>query len=557
MKLNKYILALPAAALAFAACDDYLDVTPANTLTTESFYQTPAQAEQGLNGVYHDILPASHHIYLLSECRSDNSYMESDTERDFSLIAWFDPNIVNMAEIDLAWTDYYKCIAHACTFLEQIDKINGFSKESIREQMKGEAYFLRAFSYFELVRYFGNIPVFDHTPSPNEGWSTPQSPASEVYKQIIADLEEAEKLLTDSPVDFRGNACQGKPTRTAAKAMLGRVYMTMAGFPLNDASKKDLAIAKFEEVLSAAGIAKGTKGTPTKYWAKDAKEWAGMFLHENDNKYFIWEIQYADNNVNATNNASNTGNTAVFEMQPFPTDYSFYPGRIFGNHIYVAHDIQKEYGHIYKAGENFGPTSNPDQDKRADWTVCYLDGSELVNAITGTGYNQNVQADGVGLYAFYTKFLETSPKRAAYGLEPLKLNSDSYGRDEINFPIIRLEDVMLMYCEAVGYNDYTLHLLNLIRERATKPVEAGEAAANWDNIVKRERRLELAQEGIRWHDMVRRGEINDYKTMLQYYNTEYAQIAIRNIDPKYYLYPIPQSQMTVKEGLYTQNPEYK
>ena len=76
--------------------------------------------------------------------------------------------------------------------------------------------------------------------------------------------------------------------------------------------------------------------------------------------------------------------------------------------------------------------------------------------------------------------------------------------------------------------------------------------------MKRERRLEFTQEGIRWHDMVRNGQIEEYKAMLQkYYTTDYAQTAIANISSKYYRYAIPQDQINIKDGLYVQNPEYK
>ena len=115
-----------------------------------------------------------------------------------------------------------------------------------------------------------------------------------------------------------------------------------------------------------------------------------------------------------------------------------------------------------------------------------------------------------------------------------------------------------MYCEVAGYSDYTLHLLNLIRERATDAVTAAEAQADWAGVVTRERRLEFTQEGIRWHDMVRNGQIEDYKKMLQkYYTTDFAQTAIANISSSYYRYAIPQDQINIKDGLYEQNPEYK
>jgi len=543
--MKKYILALPIAALAlsFSACDDYLDVAPANTLTTDSFYGSPAQAEQGLNGIYHDLLPAAHHIYFLAEIPSDESYGEWDTERTWSQLCVHEHNITELDELSNAWTNYYKCVAHANTFLEKVPEIAGFASDAVKNQMLGEAYFLRAFAYFELVRYFGNIPLFDHSATVNEATTTGQSEPKAVYELIISDLKQAKQLLNNNPTDYRGTTkVAGKPTQIAAAALLGRVYLTMATHPdvKGGDSYKQQAKSEFAEVLSYAGIAEGnTSGTPSKYWAADATAWQSMFLHENDNKFFIWELQYA------TDAAKTLGNTAIFEMQPEVYNAGFYPVRIFGNKIYAAADILEEYGH--DGTSSYGPGHN--KDKRADWTVCYLNGNDLVNEQSKAGYSGE---------PFYTKFLETTPKREAFGLKGLDLVYNDYYKDEINFPIIRLEDVMLMYCEIAGYSAYTLHLLNLIRERQTDAVTAAEAQSNWDYVVKRERRLEFAQEGIRWHDMVRNGQIGEYKAMLQkYYTTDYAQVAIRNIDPNFYRYPIPQDQLNVKEGLYTQNPEYK
>lgn len=550
MKMIKYLSAAACmAAFSLTACEDYLDVAPENTETANGFYATATQAEQGLNGIYHYLLPSAHHIFFLSECRSDENYAEGDTERDFNQIAWFVKEITTLGELNGAWVDYYGAINHINEFLSKSEGITGWANEKVKKQFIGEAHFLRAFAYFELVRYFGNIPVYTDYLLP-ESPDVKQSKPEVAYELIVSDLKIAEEYLNNAPTDVLGKAAvAGKPTQIAAKAMLGRVYMTMAGFPLKQADKKQLAMGKFKEVLDYAGVS-ANGGAPAKYWAADAKAWQSMFLEENDNKYWIWEIQYA-NNKN-TSIGTTTGNTAVFEMSPYPYNTDLYPGRIFGNQIYVAADILNEYGHPKdengKWVSSYG-TDKGNKDKRADWTVCYLSGNDLINSNTKAGYSGD---------PFYTKFLQTTPKRKAYGLSALSMSSSNYYYDANNFPIIRIEDVMLSYCELAGYSEYTLGMLNAIRSRQTEPVTAAEAAADWDNIVKRERRLEFTCEGIRWHDMVRREEINDYKTMLQtYYTTKFAADAVKNIDPKYYIYPIPYNQMTVKDGLYEQNEAYK
>lgn len=551
MKLNKYLMLIAASALTLTACDDYLDVPSENTLTTDSFWGSPAQLEQGLNGVYHDLIPAAYHMYYLGELPSDNNYFEWDTERTWDRLAAHDGNIQNLDELNNAWVDYFKCIAHANTFIENADRVSGFKDEvngvsAIRNQMIGEAYFIRAISYFELVQAFGRIPVFTKTLSNAEAVDPAvggQQEPKVAYDQVVEDLKTAESLLNNAPTDYRGNAVAGKPTQISAKAMLGRVYLTMATHPdyKGGDSFKQQAASKLKEVLDYVGAS----GTPTKYWAKTAEEWGSMFLHENDNKYYIFELQYA------TDAAKTLGNKAIFEMQPEVRNGKFYPVRIFGNKIFVMNDLLEAYGHPKDENGNWVSSygnGTGNADMRADWTVCYLSGSDLVNDQTGSGYSGN---------PFYTKFLETTPKRVHYGKTALPLVYDDYYKDEINFPVIRLEDVMLMYCEIQGCNAETLHLYNLIHGRATgNELSQAEASANWDALIKLERRLEFAQEGIRWHDMVRRGETLEKKTLLQTYSTGFASQAV-GVYTDYYRFAIPQNQINVKDGLYTQNPEYK
>lgn len=87
-------------------------------------------------------------------------------------------------------------------------------------------------------------------------------------------------------MNYQGNsASAGRATLTAAKALLGRVYLTMAGYPIQDESKKALAEQLFSEVIDYAFA-------NNKYWASTADEWKKIWISENDNKYHIFEIQY-------------------------------------------------------------------------------------------------------------------------------------------------------------------------------------------------------------------------------------------------------------------------
>ncbi len=519
-------------ALLFMACSDFLDVELENAQTTDTFYKTEGQLDQALTGLYHDLLPISKYTLIMSEDRSDNTYEESDgAQRDFVSIGRFERNITNLAILSDAWDDYYKLIANANMFLEKIAEIE-FSDEDIKTQYIAEAHFLRALAYFDLVRYFGRIPIVTQVVTQEESLMIGQSEAKEVYEQvIIPDLEIACTDLNNAPINYLGKETIGHATQIAAKALLGRVYLTMAGFPLNDTSKKDLAKNLFKEVIDYAD-------ETGKYWAKTADEWQRIWISDNDNKYHIFEIQYQ-------NGGTGLGNPMVFES--CPTLYSAYTTvRIFGNKLYCERSLSEEFQKKNAVGE---------MDIRC---VATIDTTKFVN----TDGETPIQYTGED---FYIKFLEHKMKRAALGYSDIDNSIVDYNDWPINFPLIRLEDVMLMYAEIVGPTAEGLEMVNRIRTRAGMDPIPTCSNEEFQEYVERERRLELAFEGIRWHDLVRHNNLQAIRDMFVRYATDeetgtvnedilfYAQ----NVKDEMYIYPIPENQMRVKDGLYEQNEAYR
>ena len=532
MKMIKYIVGLSiVATLSFTSCSDFLDVESRNTQTTDTFYKTEGQADQALTGIYHDLLPMSLYSLMLSEVRSDNTYKENDgAQRDFSSIGRFEKNIANLSVLSNAWDDYYKLVSDANTFLEKVDKIS-FANEDIKKQYMAEVHFLRALAYFDLVRYWEHIPIVTKTISQAEALALPQSEAKEVYEQvIIPDLEFACANLNNSPKNYLGKAVEGHATQIAAKALLGRVYLTMAGFPLNDGSKKDLARSLFKEVIDYADANK-------KYWAKDSEEWKRIWISDNDNKYHIFEIQYQ-------NGGLGLGNQMLFEA--CPSLYSAYTiVRIFGNHIYCERRLSEEFQKIY----------NEKMDARC---LATIDTTKFVNTDGATPIKYTGDD-------FFIKFLEHKMKRSQLGYSDIDNSIVDVKDWPINHPIIRLEDVMLMYAEIVGPTMEGLNMVNRIRTRAGMDAIPACSDAEFQKYVERERRLELAFEGIRWHDLVRHNNLQAIRDMYTRYatNEETGQVNAdilaftQNVKDNMYIYPIPEAQMKVREGLYKQNEAYK
>ncbi len=533
MKTIKYIVFLNCLLLlcCVTSCSDFLNVDSKDTQTTPAFYKTEDQIHQALNGVYNGLLPFANDMLHMSECRSDNIYVQLQTngQRDYSDIGTFRINIVNNGTVDGTWKHCYTLIANANMLLSKIDDVS-FAHEKVKIQYKAEAHFLRALAYFDLVRYFGRIPLLLEPKTKEEALEIRQSEAKEIYEQaIIPDLEYAIQNLPLEPLNYQNGKTEGKANLIAAKALLGRVYLTMAGFPLNEVSKKDLAKELFEEVIKYAEDS-------GKYWAKDADDWKRIWVSDNDNKYHIFEIQYEKGGLGI-------GNTMVFNSCPLL--YSAYTEvRIFGNQIFVERSL----------GDEFKKTYNDKMDERC---LATIDTTKFVNTDGATPVKYTDDD-------FYIKFLEHKMKRTSLGYSDIDksiVNNDDW---PINYPLIRLEDVMLMYAEIVGPTPKGLEMVNKIRTRAGMDAITAASDEDFQQFVERERRLELAFEGVRWHDLVRHNNLQAIRDMFHRYAinndgsiNQTIESYVQNVKEGMHLYPIPESQIKVKNGLYEQNEAYK
>ncbi len=533
MKLYKYLISGGLAlTLSLSSCESWLEVEPNDTRTTDYFYSTPSEMEQAIIGIYNGLLPISDYSWLMSEVRSDNAWVDktTDKQRDYIDIGTFNPNISTISTLSGAWNNLYEIIARANMFLSKTDGVT-FSSEAIKNQFIGEAKFLRALAYFDLVRYFGRIPIVLEPVSVNEAMTIKQSEPVEVYETaIVPDLEDAVKKLVDTPLNYMGNsASAGRATQVAAKSLLGRVYLTMAGYPVQDASKKALAEELFSEVIDYSFA-------NNKYWASTADEWIKIWISDNDNKYHIFEIQYIA--------AKNYGNPMVFNSVPAVND-SYTKIQMSGNRIWCENQLDG----IFKQTDETGAFI----DKRCAGTI---NTSEFVDE-DGTPYTGG---------DFFLKFFEHKMKRKLLGYEDIDDQTADRTYFPINYPLIRLEDVMLMYAEIVGPTGKGKEMVNKIRTRAgLDALDDDITIENFADSVDIERRRELASEGIRWHDLVRQDRyVSVLQDMFKRNGSDANGVITKPetyelyklVTKDSYIYPIPDSQMKVKEGLYEQNKGY-
>ncbi|HEY5591835.1 MAG TPA: RagB/SusD family nutrient uptake outer membrane protein, partial [Paludibacter sp.] len=285
-----------------------------------------------------------------------------------------------------------------------------------------------------------------------------------------------------------------------------------------------------------------------KYWAKDSTEWKKQWISENNNKYSIFAIQYR---------SGGAGNMSIFNFSPaLPPTYTTL--RIFGNQIYIDKTLMYKLSQLNSAGKPdarvYNTTILTGYAAEPNWPAY----SNLVQSLTlsdGTVIN-NVLSNSM----FY-KYTNSIRKRAALGYTAnIETAMKDYNDWSVNYPVIRLEDVQLMYAEVLlnKHSDVSgaIGIVNKIRTReGANLVSTALSVPDALLAVKAERRIELCGEGVRWFDLVR---WNDWKKAIgdkfDSYNT--SDVDKNNIKDGRYLYPIPQSQMQVQPGLYVQNPDY-
>lgn len=207
--------------LAGTACQKQLDLTPISAIGADDFYQNTDEVQSGLVGCYDGLQTSIQTQYMLTEMRSDNTTTVLG-EGEFKLIDFFQETPDNSVTT-LYWQNCYNTIFRANNVMAQLGVV---TNESTANQIKGEALFIRALNYFNLVRLFGNIPLVTTVVLADDNEAFANVPASEVYSQIISDLQEAASLLpaTDDEDNF------SRATSSAANGLLAKVYITLGQY---------------------------------------------------------------------------------------------------------------------------------------------------------------------------------------------------------------------------------------------------------------------------------------------------------------------------------------
>ncbi|MCB0638174.1 MAG: RagB/SusD family nutrient uptake outer membrane protein [Lewinella sp.] len=212
--------------LALSACTEVLDREPKVDFTLENFFQTEDHAILGTNAVYNHLRDWSVHVFSyigMTDIVSDDADKGSIPSDAFFLqeLDDFTFSTSNIAPLGI-WNGYYTGVFRANLAIEKIPDID--MDVNLRDRLVAENKFLRAYFYFNLVRWYGDVPLITE-PFP-EDFSIPRAPAADVYAQIIQDLEDAAATL---PATY-GAGDVGRATSGAAKGLLAKVYLTLKDF---------------------------------------------------------------------------------------------------------------------------------------------------------------------------------------------------------------------------------------------------------------------------------------------------------------------------------------
>ncbi|WP_367388610.1 RagB/SusD family nutrient uptake outer membrane protein [Lewinella sp. LCG006] len=212
------------------ACNSVLDRAPQESYTLDNYFLDAEQATQSVNAIYSQLRDWETHVFSfigMTDIVSDDSNKGSTPNDAFFLqeVDDFAHTPTNVAPASV-WNGYYVGIFRANLAIDRIPTVPEMD-ENLRMRLIGEAKFLRAHFYFNLVRWFGDLPLITE-PFPSD-FSIERSPKSLVYEQIIADLNDASDALPTR--NGYTSADVGRATQGAAKAMLAKVYLTLENWP--------------------------------------------------------------------------------------------------------------------------------------------------------------------------------------------------------------------------------------------------------------------------------------------------------------------------------------
>lgn len=571
-KFKLYMLGLGLASMGLASCTaGFLDVESKTESTTDNFYRTESDAWRALIGCYDGWQCTSSSagcaFYFASEVMADECFagMGNTDARNYQVLDRFDvnqsPSDMNILETE--WTNYYAAV-YRCNELLAHESQIAWSSEETKGTYLGECRAIRALCYFDMVRMWGNIPLFTEPVNENR----PQSDPDEVYNVIFSDLLYAVNNIPASAYPKSAAASNdGHITKYAASALLARVYLFYTGYygkePQVEGVTKSTVLQGLEDFIAVAeSEGYGLVDEFKNLWPAASTTWA---LNKSTGDY------------EQTSTYAGDGNKEVVLTQKFNYTQD-YNGNNDGNRWLVNMGLRNYLGHAPYGRGWGGCTVNPKMwtsygtgDERREASIINLVSEGISDeADFETSYKDQREYTGytVKKYTPMSKWM----KDEASGAWSLVDEISGLGEGDFqisqyqNFIVMRYADVLLMAAELGSPN--AQEYLNKVRQRAyTSEDEDGsltlssnyrEVTATKDNIMN-ERMLEFAFEGQRYWDLLRQGveyaasQIATNTSVTSGGNPDNVTIKESDIVKKQGLSQIPNNQITLSNGVLKQN----
>jgi starch-binding outer membrane protein, SusD/RagB family len=553
-----------------ASCNKFLEEKPRTEYTAGDFFVDKTTLDAGVVGIYSsakDLFGVYTNTPLfMTELGTDEAMFKGTSGVRFN----FDRHSFSPREgaIYECWVRHYEIAARANTIIDAAAKVKSIS-EGERNVITGEARFVRAYVYFRLVQIFGELPIIDKPITEGFDYSLPRRPIKDVYAFIESDLVYAstEGVLSKEKTN------NGHANHWAAKALLGKVYLTMASAKETALTKtigkvegyKEISLDVSELYSKAREVLRDVKD---KSGADLLPVYGDVFVIENKNvnKESLFELQFAA--------------TVPYGTQ-WTKEYGMISsgGQINGNPAYYTNSMIGQCNLVYVPKFYKYYKSGPkaiDYDKRRIWNLSdslvtiannapsgltYIWGTQF----TPDKYNQTILGRcGVTKYRWGASWRTTSQYL--------------YSNCPNNVIVLRFADVLLMFAEA----DYKaqgvisaegLEAINRVRQRARglkpdgTPVTEAEtpgfknytaADITIDEILM-ERARELCFEFHRWFDLARTGKFEHFLQLTRPADDPNIVNTATSFTPEtHYLFPIPQSEidLSTNKEQFRQNPNY-
>ena len=484
------------AMLTISCSDDFVEVDPPYSINSENYFNSKEDYEKGVIASY-DLLHSTYVNVMLGEIASDNTLCGGGSAIDVPGFQQIDDMIHTPVNANLKniWDWMYAGVNRCNYVLEFKDKTDFAGKEKLLAQV----HFLRAYYHFELVKWFGGIPMNgDKRFKPGDELTVPRSSVEEVYAQIEADLTYAIANMETAAQPA------GRATKEAAQALLGKAYLYQ--------KKYVLAASTLESVI-----------TSNKFSLMP--DFSVLFENESENKQeSVFEVQYTDaQGASFDCLQCSEGNVAVGFNGP-----RTYDGPLF----------ESGYSFNVPTAETFNAFTAG--DKRRDISIMDIEAVVAANPTwnSNKGVKYGIGYEHTGY--FNRKYI---PRKGDQNLGDDKLTNPN------NYRSIRYADVLLMAAEANsagGISDAKAReYLNLVRQRAFGDTnhDINFSGIALTDAILAERRLELVGEGHRFFDLVRTGKAN--ATTIPGFTKD-----------KNELFPIPYEEIQFANGNWKQNPGY-